>query len=95
MAQLSDAFVALPGGFGTLEELAEAATWTQLNIHSKPVGVLNIDGFFDDLRKWIEHSSKLGFIRPAHRNLIHFATSFEQLLHSFQNTQYSPLKQSL
>ena len=70
MAQLSDAFIALPGGFGTLEGLAEAATWTQLNIHSKPVGVLNVNGFFDGLHQWIEHSSKHGFIRPAHRNLI-------------------------
>ena len=95
MAQLSDAFIALPGGFGTLEELAEAATWTQINIHSKPVGVLNVNGFFDGLHQWIEHSSKHGFIRPAHRNLIHFATSFEALLQSFHSTQYSPLAQSL
>ena len=70
MAQLSDAFAALPGGFGTLEELFEATTWAQLNYHRKPVGLLNVDGFFDPLLAFIQRANAEGFIRDLHADLI-------------------------
>lgn len=70
MAQLSDGFMALPGGFGTMEELFEMVTWAQLNYHRKPVGVLNLDGFYDPLLAWVDRASSEGFVRPLHRGLI-------------------------
>lgn len=70
MAELSDAFIALPGGFGTLEELFETITWTQLGIHRKPIGLLNIAGFYDPLLAMIEHSIAQGFVRPKYRGLL-------------------------
>ncbi len=70
MSQLADAFIALPGGFGTMEELFEVATWTQLQYHEKPVGVLNVAGYYDSLLAWIQHANKQGFIRDLHQDLI-------------------------
>lgn len=80
MASMSDAFIALPGGFGTLEELAEVTTWTQLGYHEKPVGLLNANGYWDHLLSWIEHAASEGFIRPLHRGLIESAASIDMLL---------------
>lgn len=70
MAALSDGFIALPGGLGTMDELAEALTWGQLGIHAKPVGLLNIDGYYDALLQWFDHGVDEGFIRPHHRKLV-------------------------
>lgn len=70
MAQLSDAFIALPGGWGTLEEIFEATTWTQLNFHHKPVGLLNTDGYYDPILAWIRQAADAGFIRGEHRELL-------------------------
>ena len=70
MAQLSDAFIAMPGGYGTLEELFEAVTWSQLQYHDKPCGLLNVNGFFDPLLAYLAHASDEGFIRPLHRDLV-------------------------
>ncbi|NCA84995.1 MAG: TIGR00730 family Rossman fold protein [Clostridia bacterium] len=71
MAELSDAFVALPGGFGTIDELFEIMTWNQLDIISKPAGLLNISGFFDRLLDYINHAVAEKFVRSEHaRNLI-------------------------
>ncbi|MFN3198622.1 MAG: TIGR00730 family Rossman fold protein [Bradymonadia bacterium] len=70
MARLSDAFIALPGGWGTLEEIFEVTTWAQLNYHLKPVGMLNFKGFYDGLVQFIHHASDEGFIRPMHRDLM-------------------------
>jgi uncharacterized protein (TIGR00730 family) len=67
MAQLSDAFVALPGGFGTYEEFFEVVTWTQLGVHRKPCGLLNVAGFFDPLVQFVDAAVNEQFIRPAHR----------------------------
>ena len=64
MADLSDAFVALPGGYGTLEELFEAITWTQLGYHHKPVGLLDVDGYFRHLVAFLDHVQAEGFVRP-------------------------------
>ena len=70
MAAEADAFIALPGGLGTLEELAEIATWAQLGIHSKPVGVLDIDGFWAPLLGFLDSAMSAGFIRSEHRELV-------------------------
>jgi len=64
MAELSDAVIMLPGGFGTYEEFMETITWVHLGIHNKPCGVLNVDGFFDHLLRFMEHAVEMGFIGP-------------------------------
>jgi hypothetical protein len=70
MADRADAFVALPGGFGTFDELFEVITWTQLGIHEKPCGMLNHEGFFDDLVAFIDKTTAAGFIKPVHRDTV-------------------------
>ncbi|MBJ7313169.1 TIGR00730 family Rossman fold protein [Rugamonas sp. CCM 8940] len=70
MAQLADGFIAMPGGMGTLEELFEMLTWSQLGIHAKPVGLLNVEGFYDNLVGFIDHARDQGFIRPQHAALM-------------------------
>ncbi len=80
MADLSDGFVALPGGFGTGDELFEILTWSQLGLHAKPVGVLNVAGYFDPLLRWLDHAVAEGFIRPQHRGLLLEADDPDHLL---------------
>jgi uncharacterized protein (TIGR00730 family) len=80
MAELSDAFIALPGGYGTLEELFEIITWAQLGIHQKPIGVLNTSGFYDPLIEMLDHMIAAGFIKPAHRELFLVENEPAQLL---------------
>ena len=80
MAELSDAFIALPGGLGTLEELIEMLTWAQLGLHSKPCGLLNVDGYYDALLAFLDHASAEGFITPANRGLLHVDTDPGALL---------------
>ena len=70
MAELSDGFVALPGGMGTVEELAETLTWSQLGIHRKPVGLLNRAGYWDQLLAFFDHAVGEGFLSPANRSLL-------------------------
>lgn len=70
MAQLSDGFIALPGGFGTLEELIEIVTWGQLRFHDKPCGVLNVRGYFDKLLAYLDHTQAEGFLRPESRAML-------------------------
>jgi uncharacterized protein (TIGR00730 family) len=70
MHGLSDAFVALPGGFGTLDELFEAVTWAQLGIHAKPIGLVNAGGYFDDLLAFVEGATAQGFVSGANRALL-------------------------
>lgn len=69
MAEMSDAFVALPGGYGTFEELLETLTWSQLGLHEKPCGLLNVAGFYDPLLALFDHATAEGFIRVEHRAL--------------------------
>lgn len=83
MADLADAFMALPGGFGTLDELFEIITWAQLDLHQKPIGILNVQGFFDPLKKMIETASQKGFIGETHLDLLQWAESPEELLKKF------------
>lgn len=82
MSDSADAFIALPGGLGTMEELVETATWSQLRIHSKPIGVLNINGFFDHFRDWLKHSSREGFISDEAAEIIQFRDSPADLLNA-------------
>jgi uncharacterized protein (TIGR00730 family) len=70
MAALSDAFVAMPGGIGTLEELFEVLTWGYLGIHAKPVGLLDVGGYWRPLIRLLDHAVEEGFLRPAHRKLV-------------------------
>ena len=80
MAELADAFVALPGGFGTLEEFCEALTWAQLGIHRKPCGLLNVEGFFDPLLLLFDHAVRERFVSPDHRSLVVVEEDPERLL---------------
>jgi uncharacterized protein (TIGR00730 family) len=80
MADLSDGFAALPGGYGTLEELAEVTTWSQLGLHDKPVGLLDVSGFYQPLLLFIEQMVNEGFVPEAHRNLIVASTTPADLL---------------
>jgi len=89
MADKSDAFVALPGGLGTLEELFEVLTWAQLGFHKKPCGLLNVEGFFDQLLSFLDHATGQAFMQPAHRKLLIDATSPEKLLQ--QLIAYEPI----
>jgi uncharacterized protein (TIGR00730 family) len=70
MNELSDGFLTLPGGLGTLEELAEVVSWAQLGLHVKPVAVLNVRGYFDGLLAWVEGAVSDGFVRPEHAGLL-------------------------
>ena len=70
MAAAADAFIALPGGFGTLDETFEALTWTQLGIHRKPLGLLNVDRFYDALLAFVDQQVDAGFVTPEHRQLL-------------------------
>ncbi|MFB9066990.1 TIGR00730 family Rossman fold protein [Pseudofulvimonas gallinarii] len=80
MAELSDAFIALPGGFGTLDELFEILTWAQLGLHGKPCGLLNVDGYYTSLVQWIDHAVGEGFVRPRHRDLVMLDDDIDRLL---------------
>jgi len=80
MAELSDAFVAVPGGIGTLEELIEAYTWSQLGIHDKACGVLNVNGYYDHLAALLDHAVAEGFLRSQHRAVLSVASEPAELL---------------
>jgi uncharacterized protein (TIGR00730 family) len=82
MADLADGFVALPGGFGTLDELCEILTWSQLGFHAKPCGILNVEGYFDALLALFDHATAEAFVRPQHRTLVLEATDPAALLAS-------------
>ena len=70
MAELSDAFIAMPGGFGTFEEFCEVLTWTQLGLHRKPCGLLNVEGYYDPLLALFDHAVAEQFVKPAHRQMV-------------------------
>src|ERR1019366_5197896 len=70
MADLSDAFIAMPGGFGTFEEFCEVVTWSQLGIHAKPCGLLNVNGYYDPLLELFDHAVREGFLRKENRRLV-------------------------
>jgi len=70
MAELSDAFVALPGGIGTLEELVEVFTWSQLGLHRKPCGLLDVEGYYEELAAFLDHAVRERFLREEHRSTL-------------------------
>lgn len=80
MADLSDAFVALPGGMGTLEELAEILTWSQLGLHRKPCALLDVEGYWRPLVAFFDHAVEEGFLRPEHRAILLVETDPDLLL---------------
>jgi uncharacterized protein (TIGR00730 family) len=84
MAELADAFIALPGGMGTLEELAEILTWAQLGLHAKPCGLLDVGGYFGPLVAFFDHAVEEGFIRREHRRLVLLDEDAGALLDRFE-----------
>jgi uncharacterized protein (TIGR00730 family) len=88
MADLADGFIAIPGGWGTLEEFFEVLTWAQLGMHRKPCGLLNVCGFFDDLLSFIDHSMDERFVKRAHRAMMIVSDDPDSLLQLFE--EYVP-----
>ena len=90
MAEMSDAFIALPGGFGTLDELFEAITWGQLGIHRKPIGLLDVEGYFTCLVSFVDRAVEEGFVRPAYRALFVRGETVDGLLGALARHQPPP-----
>jgi uncharacterized protein (TIGR00730 family) len=90
MAQLSGAFAALPGGFGTMDELVEAVTWSQLQIHSKPVGLLDVAGYWQPLRRLVDNAVDQGFVAPAGRDLLIWSDDPAELLTALGEWRSAP-----
>ncbi|MDP6372642.1 MAG: TIGR00730 family Rossman fold protein [Vicinamibacterales bacterium] len=84
----SDAFIAMPGGYGTLDELCEALTWGQLGIHAKPVGLLSTAGYFDRLLAFLDHARSEGFLQPEHRAMVTVSADPDELLNGL--SAYTP-----
>jgi hypothetical protein len=84
MAMLSDGFIALPGGFGTLEEIVEIVTWGQLRFHDKPCGLLNVEGYFDHLLAYLDHANQEGFLRSENRGMLLADESATGLIQQFE-----------
>ena len=87
MHELSDGVIALPGGFGTMEEVFEMVTWGQLGLHRKPVGVLNVDGFYNDLNELLQTMVTKGFLKKENQRMLLFADTIEELLEKMRNYQ--------
>ena len=85
MAVLSDGFIAMPGGFGTLEEIVEILTWAQLQFHEKPCGLLNVHGYFNHLLSFLDHAEAEGFLRPEHRAILLVSKTPADLLRRFES----------
>ena len=83
MAATSDGFIALPGGLGTLEELAEVASWAQLGLHAKPIGLLGPAGYWEALLAWLDHAVDEGFVSPGNRALVQLDADLDALLDRF------------
>jgi hypothetical protein len=84
MAERADGFIALPGGVGTLEELFEVWTWAQLGLHAKPCGLLDVDGYFAPLTRFLDRTAAEGFVKPAHRAMLAVESDPEALLDRFE-----------
>lgn len=85
MSRLADAYIALPGGFGTFEELFEVLCWAQIGIHKKPIGLFNIAGFYTPLLHMVEHSVTAGFVKEEHKQLLLFGTDSASLIQQLQS----------
>jgi uncharacterized protein (TIGR00730 family) len=84
MEERADAFLTLPGGLGTLEELAEVVSWAQLDLHAKPIGLLDVDGYFGRLEAFLDHAVEEGFVAERHRRLVLRAATVDELLAAFE-----------
>ena len=87
MAELSQGFIAMPGGYGTLDETFEILTWAQLGMHEHPIGMLNVDGYFDRLLAFVDHAIAEGFVRPEYRGMISVADTPTGLLDAMARYQ--------
>ena len=85
MYEMADAYVAMPGGYGTLDELFETLTWAQIGVHAKPVGLLNVGGYFDPLLTMLDRAEKEGFVFPEHRQSLLCASDPGALLDAMKN----------
>ena len=92
MAELADAFLALPGGYGTMEELFEVVSWAQLGIHRKPIGLLNVAGFFEPLVRFVDNAIAEGFIKPKYRQLLLLADDPGLLLDRLKQHRMPPVR---
>ncbi len=88
MYNLADAFIALPGGLGTFDELFETITWTQIGVHEKPVGLLNVSGYFDPLLTMLVHAEHEGFMLPEHLQMLQVAAEPQTLIDALKNYQH-------
>ncbi|GGM73083.1 uncharacterized protein (TIGR00730 family) [Halarchaeum rubridurum] len=95
MAELADGFVALPGGFGTLEEIVEVLTWAQLGFHEKPCGFLNVAGYYDDLAAFFNGQVAEGFVEAKHREMVTFADDVEALFEAYETYEAPSVKSVL
>ena len=95
MSEMCDAIVALPGGFGTMDELFEILTWAQLGLHQKPVGILNTAGFFDGLLAFINSMSEQGFVAPVHQHMLQTEVDYKKLMHLLNHYNPPPFPQWL
>ena len=86
MAELADGFLALPGGLGTFEELFEIWTWAQLGMHAKPIGLLNVAGYFDLLLEFLDHATDQQLLKPVHREVLSVSTDPEEMLTLLRQT---------
>ncbi|EMA6342392.1 TIGR00730 family Rossman fold protein [Bacillus cytotoxicus] len=87
MGELADAFIALPGGYGTFEELFEVVCWSQIGIHDKPVGLLNVKGFYEPILQMVDRAAEEGFMNPSNKELIVSADDAEELLRHLKQYQ--------
>lgn len=95
MEKMSDGIIAIPGGFGTIDELFEILTWAQLGLHEKPIGILNVNGFYDFLLKQLEVMIQEGFLKQESRDLLLVSNNIEDLLQQMENFKPSPHKKWL
>lgn len=91
MSELADAFIAMPGGFGTLEEFCEVLTWSQLGIQSKPCGLLNVRSFYDPLLQMFDHAVTEGFLRPEHRAMVVSSGNASELVNQLREARLPAL----
>jgi uncharacterized protein (TIGR00730 family) len=91
MAELAEGFIALPGGYGTLEEFSEVLTWGQLGLHAKPLGMLNVSGYYDHLLRFLDHAVEVRLLSPQHRRLVLDSDRAERLLQRMADWRPTPM----
>lgn len=91
MNELAEGVIVLPGGFGSMEEFFEMLTWSQLGLHTKPIGILNVNGFYDGLLAFIQTLVDKGFVKPSHQDMVLTAPDIEDLLHRMKTYEAPPV----